>query len=109
MTDYKTQEDKLLDLLINNGNKGVNSYYATFTMRIKQAPARIKGLKKRGMLIVSRNKADRSVDWILISIPTRLQKQDQPTFEPKGIWDFSSGNAVWKSQEELKPRQEALI
>ena len=69
-----TQQQELLSEL----RKGkVNSYQATYAMRIKQAPTRIKELKELGYDINSVTKSDRSVDWYLNSEP---QKPKKPEF-----------------------------
>jgi hypothetical protein len=44
----------------------LNSYEATFQLRIKQAPTRIKELRQQGYSIISRPRKDRSVDWVLV-------------------------------------------
>jgi hypothetical protein len=70
-----TQQDKLL-IELKKGK--VNSYFATYNMRIKQAPTRIKELKEQGYNIVSKpNRANRSVDWELVSKPV---KPKQPKY-----------------------------
>jgi hypothetical protein len=58
----ETQQKRILDRLREGG---LNSYIATYEMRIKQAPTRIKELKEAGYKIVSRRRKDRSVDWLL--------------------------------------------
>jgi hypothetical protein len=63
-----TQRETLLGEL----KKGkVNSYTATYDMRIKQAPTRVKELRLLGYNIVSHPKTDRSVDWELLSEPAK--------------------------------------
>lgn len=63
----ETQEQKLLELL-KEGK--VNSFDATYIYGIKQAPARIKGLKKKGYKIhKSSTYPNRSVDWSLTELP----------------------------------------
>lgn len=64
----KTQKQQILDKL-KQGK--LNSYTATFEMRIKQAPTRIKELRESGYKIKSTTKNDRSVDWELTEIPLK--------------------------------------
>ena len=53
-------------LLLKELRKGaVNSYYATYDLRIKQAPTRIKELRGQGYEINSIQQKDRSVNWVL--------------------------------------------
>lgn len=66
MNNYQhrpTQQEMILKRLKNGP---LNSYEATFQMRIKQAPTRVKELREIGYNIISRPKRDRSVDWVLI-------------------------------------------
>jgi len=58
----KTQRNRILERL-KEGQ--LNSYEATYEMRIKQAPTRIKELKDRGYNITSVPNKDRSVTWVL--------------------------------------------
>lgn len=88
-----TQQDKLISAL-KLGK--VNSYHATYIMRIKQAPTRVKELRTMGYNIVSHPKADRSVDWELLSEP---EKPKVPEYI------FKDGTAYLKEE----PRQEVLI
>lgn len=64
----KTQRQKILDRL-KEGK--LNSYVATYDMRIKQAPTRIRELKDEGYKISSTPKKDRSVDWELEELPLK--------------------------------------
>ena len=68
-----TQQERLLKELWKGK---VNSYSATYSMRIKQAPTRIHELIEKGYNIVSIRKTDGSVDWELITSP-------KPIVEPK--------------------------
>lgn len=80
----KTQRQKVLDLLKESGNQGVNSYDLTYIHSIKQAPTRIKELRESGYVITSTTLSNRSVQYRLDSIPLK----DRP-FK----WDFSQGFA----------------
>jgi hypothetical protein len=66
----ETQRERILEAL-KEGK--LNSYYATYQMRIKQAPTRIKELREDGFNIVSTTNKDRSVDWELVSIPDKYR------------------------------------
>jgi len=62
----ETQRSKILKVL-KEGR--LNSYTATYNMKIKQAPTRIKELKELGYKILSLRNKNRSVDWILVGLP----------------------------------------
>lgn len=99
----KTQQEQLLEALKQGS---VNSYYATYTLRIKQAPTRIRELKDLGYAITSVNKPDRSVDWELWGSP----KTETPRpIARDGIWKFENNTARFVPIEEMQPRQESLI
>lgn len=77
-TQKETQEQKLLELL-KEGK--VNSFDATYIYGIKQAPARIKGLKKQGYTIhKSAMYPNRSVDWSLTELPKERPNYSQAKF-----------------------------
>lgn len=80
----KTQRQKVLDLLKESGNQGVNSYDLTYIHSIKQAPTRVKELRESGYNITSKTLPNRSVQYVLTDIPV----QDRPF-----RWDFSTGSA----------------
>lgn len=61
-----TQRQRILDIL-KNGK--LNSYVATYELRIKQAPTRVRELRESGYKIVSTTNKDRSVDWELTELP----------------------------------------
>jgi hypothetical protein len=58
-----SQRNKLLNKLKEEGR--VNSYFATYQMKIKQAPTRIYELRAMGYNITRLPKSDGSVDWEL--------------------------------------------
>jgi len=62
----KTQQQRILERL-KVGK--LNSYEATYEMRIKQAPTRLRELRELGYQIVSIPQKDRSVDWELTDVP----------------------------------------
>ena len=95
-----TQQQKLLDKL-RQGK--VNSYYATYAMKIKQAPVRIKELKEQGYNIISIPMNDRSVDWQLITLSTGSTKPQNTTVD----YVFIGNKAVRK--EDIKPKQQILL
>jgi hypothetical protein len=98
---YKqTQQARLIEELLTKGF--VNSYYATYTMGIKQAPTRIYELKQLGYNWIAKIKPDRSVDWILQDKP----KPETPRLTVRqGIWKFNGGDAVFVPIEEIEPKQ----
>ena len=65
MRTTETQRKILLNELKRAGSIGVNSFYATYTLKIKQAPTRIYELS-RDHLIKSVKKGDKSVNWVLL-------------------------------------------
>lgn len=86
------------DILLNELKKGkVNSYRATYDLRIKQAPTRIKELKQQGYTIISYPKKDRSVDWELLGAPKEVR------IEPEYI---IRGNTAYLKED---PKQLDLI
>ena len=87
-----TQRQRLLKEL----RKGkVNSYDATYDFRIKQAPTRIQELRVIGYNIVSHPKADRSVDWELLSEPA------QPKVLMDSDYEFKDGVAILRPSGQL--------
>lgn len=76
MVKKGTQCARVLDYLKQHGK--LNSYDATFELRIKQAPARIMDLKRMGYKIRSVRQENRSVDWVLDELP---QKERPFTWE----------------------------
>lgn len=62
----ETQRQKILNIL-KNGK--LNSYVATYELRIKQAPTRVRELREAGYKIISTTNKDRSVDWELTELP----------------------------------------
>ena len=71
----KSQRIRLLEALKANGPMGVNSYDATYNMKIKQSPTRIFELRNEGWDISSITQKDRSTLWILNYTPPK-----QPEF-----------------------------
>src|SRR4051812_7592194 len=61
-----TQQEKILALLRHAGPLGVNSYDLTYVHRIKQAPARIWGLKEKGYSIAKKDLRNGSTQYYLI-------------------------------------------
>lgn len=68
----QTQQQKLLEAL---KIAPVNSYFATYNLRIKQAPTRVRELKEAGYQITSKTNPDRSVDWILFGAPKPIEPE----------------------------------
>lgn len=69
-----TQRQRILNELIDLKEVGLNSYYATYDLRIKQAPTRIWELKKEGFVIETKSNKDGSVNWTLIAHPPKIVK-----------------------------------
>lgn len=59
-----SQRDRIMGLLRRGP---VNSYDLTYRHHIKQAPTRIFELRKRGVQILSKKRADHSVDYHLLA------------------------------------------
>jgi len=94
-----TQQEQILSYLREH-NEGLNSYYATYTLGIKQAPTRILELRRMGYVIVPTNNVDRSVTWHLISESARKAVIKQE-------FAFIGNKAVLV--ENLKPVQGSLL
>lgn len=92
----KTQQEILLSQLKLGS---VNSYFATYTLRIKQAPTRIKELREQGYSIISTPNKDRSVDWHLNSPVVKKAEV------PHNDYVFIGNDAVLKEE----PRQGVFI
>lgn len=108
------QQSEIFKILKSSGKIGMNSY--KWRMRFIQLPVRIKELKEKGFIIVSRNKDNRSVDYILVSNPNeKISLFDK---EPKTskyqednkqeFWVFKEGTAYQTSTNE-KPAQKQLF
>ena len=69
-----TQQQIILNALTENKEQGLNSYTATYDLRIKQAPTRIKELKEAGYIIHSTPQKNRSVTWVLEAYPPKVVK-----------------------------------
>jgi len=76
----QTQRQRIINVLIENREQGLNSYFATYQMRIKQAPTRIWEIKKEGYRIITIPQKDGSVNWILEAYPPKVVK----TYEFEG-------------------------
>lgn len=96
----KTQQLQVLELLKTQGEYGVNSYDLTYKYNIKQGPTRIKELKQLGFVIVSKQNANRSVNYILRS----RVKPDMPQQVDK--WEFDQNGFA---REKAEPRQESFL
>lgn len=105
MKKINTQQQRLLEALREAGSEGVNSYYATYKMNIKQAPTRLFEIKQMGFAIIKRRNNDGSVNWILAHEPKQYRSQD---YKPTGQWVYVGNTAIWKTIDELKPQQEAI-
>lgn len=68
-----TQRERILEYLSTHP-EGLNSYTATYDMKIKQAPTRIKELRDRDYKIDSVPQKDGSVNWVLRQTPPKVIK-----------------------------------
>lgn len=76
MKNFKeTQREKVLRLLREAGNSGINSHDLTYIHSIKQAPTRIYELQEEGYLISTRPLKNRSVIYILEYVPEEKRKR----------------------------------
>ena len=80
--DYKrTQQAVILDLLMEAGNTGVNSFDLDYKYHIKQAPTRIYELQKKGHRITTIKQKNRSVNYIL---ENEIKQETQYRWEFEG-------------------------
>lgn len=97
--------DTQQNILLRELRKGkVNSYYATYSLKIKQAPTRIKELKQLGHTIISTKKTDRSVDWELLNSPIVKEVKQSSSFD---VNDYVLVGSTFVHKSNL--RQEALL
>lgn len=90
MESNKTQEDRLLEAIKEAGLKGYNSFDADYRLHIKQAPARLFGLKRRGYIFITKINPDKSVNWILAHQPSKERKKTEEPYKPLGRWEFDN-------------------
>lgn len=93
----KTQQEKILALLQQAGILGINSYDLTYKYSCKQAPTRIKELKELGYQIVSKQKPNRSVQYILLGKSPTPMVTTKPSIQAQS-WE-----------EELIPVQKTFM
>ena len=87
-------------LLLKELRKGaVNSYYATYDLRIKQAPTRIKELRGQGYEITSIQQKDRSVNWVLTHAP-KINEETRSVRNGDEWIFYPDGRAVLKEEPE---------
>ena len=83
----ETQQGKVLRLLKESGQAGVNSHDLTYIHGIKQGPTRVKELQEQGYIITSSAPLkNRSVIYVLDEIPQQLKKPVR--------YEFREGTAV---------------
>lgn len=104
MNRLNRQHKEILGTLRANGNKGLNSF--TYRTSWIQLPVRIKELKGKGFLIMTRHNPDRSVDYVLAHEPSQYKTEAEP-YKPQGEWVFEGNNARFITKEESK--QEAIL
>lgn len=115
MIQLNRQQTIILQALRQAGDVGVNSYDLRFKFHLIQAPVRIKELKVKGFVIATRDKKDRSVDYILMHEPEEkvLLHGEKPKKEeePKLEWqtDHKTNTARLVAVEPFKPVQEGLF
>ena len=82
---FMTQHNQILEILKQCGREGMNSWF--YRTRFIQLPVRVKELKEKGYLIVSKKNKDTSVNYILLSKYEGYKK------ESPYIWIFENGVA----------------
>jgi len=96
-----TQKQKILNILRQEGSKGLNSY--EWRHIALQLPTRIFELKQAGYLITEKTNHDRSVNYFLIQEPTAATAPQKPNYEE--MYNFTNdGRAVLREE----PKQEVL-
>jgi len=96
-----TQKQKILNILRQEGSKGLNSY--EWRHIALQLPTRIFELKQAGYLITEKTNPDRSVNYLLIQEPKQATVSQKPNYEE--MYNFTSdGRAIPKEE----PKQEVL-
>ena len=109
--DMSTQQNRLLSAMKNTPG-GVNSFFATYGMSIKQAPTRIKELKQKGFNIKSIANKDMSVNWILLN-KSKAEMKKMENLKPIKHFIFEGNVALEVSEEEYsnlnKPIQQSFI
>jgi hypothetical protein len=98
MTNILTQHEKLLKAMKEKGY--INSFVATYELRIKQAPTRILELKKMGFMIKSIPQGNGSVNWTLEAEPKLILKKKQD-------FVFKGNTAI--PVENLVPEQRSFL
>jgi hypothetical protein len=91
-----TQKEQILERL-KQGK--LNSYEATYDMRIKQAPTRIKELREAGYTIISVTQPNRSVDWVLEETRDRSTNQELAEWIKKRIQQSNKPEPVIEAVE----------
>jgi len=109
--DISTQQNRLLSAMKNTPG-GVNSFFATYGMSIKQAPTRIKELKQKGFNIKSIANKDRSVNWILLD-RSKAEMKKLENVKPVKHYVFEGNFSREVSEEEYsnlnKPIQQSIL
>lgn len=81
-TQKETQRQKVLRLLKEAGQSGINSHDLTYIHGIKQAPTRVQELEAEGYNILATPPLEnRSVNYILNYIPPELKTRKFIGFE----------------------------
>jgi len=103
----QNQRQRILELLRQSGNDGVNSYDLTFKFGVKQAPTRIRELKDEGLIIKSRRRRDKSVDYILLGEMGGSTVTTQPEIQPQKPWEEElvrvekNGRVFWEPKSKF--------
>lgn len=112
MIHLNRQQSIILQALRQAGDRGVNSYDFRFKFHIIQAPVRVKELKEKGFVIASRDKKDKSCDYVLIHEPISeeiLLHGEKPTVQIKGQPQYEFiGNSA-REIKPIKPVQERMF
>ena len=93
-----TQQQEILQILEKCGRAGMNSWL--YRRKFIQLPVRIKELKGKGYLIVSKRNEDTSVNYVLLNNKSVVVEE-----KPKLEWIFENGFA---KQVPVNQQQELL-
>ena len=96
------QHQEILQILKQCGKSGMNSWL--YRRKFIQLPVRIKELKEKGYLIVSKRNEDTSVNYILLSKDQTKEQEVQNDY----IWIFE-GNVAKRVLKSDINKQQSLM
>lgn len=111
MLQLNRQQTIILQALRQAGTTGVNSYDLRFKFHLIQAPVRIKELKEKGIAIITRDKKDRSVDYILVHEPEEkvLLHGEKPKADEKKRPQYEFIGSTAREIKHIEPVQERMF